>query len=86
MSGYKGGKYNILVTVYSAENAEDIKAYMKDKRNKVMTGEEIKKERLISKRSRQQHACTFERFAFLRRGNTSSNNIVSQKSDLSTDS
>ena len=43
MSGYKGGKYNILVTVYSAENAEDIKAYMKDKRNKVMTGEEIKK-------------------------------------------
>lgn len=46
MNGYKGGKYNILVTVYPSEDAEDLNKYLKDKKNKVITGEEMKKKGL----------------------------------------
>ena len=46
MNGYSGGKYNILVTVYPSEDAQDLKNYLKDRRNKVITGEEMKKKGL----------------------------------------
>lgn len=43
MNGYKGGKYNILVTIYPSENSLELQNYLKNKNNIVMTGEEIKK-------------------------------------------
>ena len=46
MNGYTGGKYNILLTVYPFDNAQDLKDYLKNKNNKVMTGEEMKKKGL----------------------------------------
>lgn len=46
MNGYKGGKYNILVTVYPSEDAVDLKQYLSNKKHKVITGEEMKKKGL----------------------------------------
>jgi hypothetical protein len=46
MNGYKGGKYNILVTVYPSEDAADLKRYLSNKNHKVLTGEQMKKKGL----------------------------------------
>lgn len=46
MNGYKGGKYNILVTVYPSENTKELKDYLSNKKHKVVTGEEMKKKGL----------------------------------------
>ena len=46
MNGYKGGKYNILVTVYPSEDAADLKSYLSNKNHKVLTGEQMKKKGL----------------------------------------
>lgn len=46
MNGYQGGKYNILITVYPSEDTQGLKDYLKDNRNKVKTGEEMKKKGL----------------------------------------
>lgn len=46
MNGYKGGKYNILVTIYPSENNDELKSYLHNKNHKVMTGEEMKKKGL----------------------------------------
>ena len=43
MNGYKGGKYNILVTVYPSEDSADLKKYLSNKNHKVLTGEQMKK-------------------------------------------
>ena len=43
MNGYKGGKYNILVTIYPSEDSNELKSYLKNKNNIVITGEEMKK-------------------------------------------
>lgn len=46
MNGYKGGKYNILVTIYPSENNDELKSYLHNKNHKVITGEEMKKKGL----------------------------------------
>ena len=86
MSGYKGGKYNILVTVYSAENAEDIKAYMKDKRNKVMTGEEIKKKGSSQRGLGSNMPAHLNDSPFYEEETPLLTILYHKKSDLSTDS
>ncbi len=43
MNGYQGGKYNVLVTVYPSEGSQELKKYLQDKRNVVVSGEQIKK-------------------------------------------
>ncbi len=43
MNGYKGGKYNILVTVYPSDDATELKQYLSNKSHKVITGQQIKK-------------------------------------------
>ena len=43
MNGFEGGKYNILVTIYPSEDSNELKKYLKDKNNIVMTSEEMKK-------------------------------------------
>lgn len=43
MNGFKGGKYNILVTVYPSESSAELKKYLSKKEHKVVTGEEMKK-------------------------------------------
>ncbi len=46
MNGYKGGKYNILVTIYPSENNDELKTYLHNKDHRVITGEDMKKKGL----------------------------------------
>ncbi len=43
MNGYNGGKYNILVTIYPSDDSLELKQYLNNKNNIVLTGDEIKK-------------------------------------------
>ena len=51
MNGYEGGKYNILVTIYPSENSLELKHYLDNKNNVVMTGQEMKKKALSQRGS-----------------------------------
>ena len=61
LNGYRGGKYQVLITAFNPDE-NIIDSILNKKSNRVLYPK--KKKRLIAKRSGQQCAVAFERFAF----------------------